>query len=161
MPFWSRNCSYNLLLVRERLSLSPGLFLNVATTVFSVCNLSRNRYHLTRALSKEKGLFQEFPVFTDISFPRSLSAQGHLWLLGAGLVTCQSRSHGWEQHLLEHRLNHSGSGKRRHSKTRSRKSKGLRWDQEGEFPQHQPERSQRGRAAWTSLPPWRECASCS
>lgn len=93
MPFWSRNSNYSLLLVRERLSLSAGLFLNVATTVFSVCNLSRNRCHLTRVLSKEKGLFQEFPVFTGISVLGSLSAQGHLWLMAVRLVTlCPTRA---------------------------------------------------------------------
>lgn len=53
-----------MLLARERLTLPLGLFLNVITTVLAVCNLFRNRYLLTRALSKEKDLFQEFPLLS-------------------------------------------------------------------------------------------------
>lgn len=59
----------------------------MATTVLAVCNLPRNRCHLTRVLSQEKGLFQEFPLFAGISLVRSLSAQGHLWLLAVRMVT--------------------------------------------------------------------------
>lgn len=160
MPFWCRNSNYNLLLVRERLILPPGLFLNVATTVFSVYNLSRNRHHLARTLSKREAPFSGIPtlhrhlVFEIAFSPRTLVAAGGQ-VGGPGL--CWSR--GCEQHLLERRLNHSTRGREGGCwKTCSHKSEGLRWDQEGEFPEGQPKQSQlEHRAAWTTLPPWSVC----
>lgn len=119
---------------------------------------------LNKSAKQREGPFSGFPTLHrhfifEITFsPRTLVAAGSQV---GDPRPCRSGSCGREQHLLEHRLNHSGSGKGRHAKTRSHKSKGLCWDQEGEFHQDQPERSQRGSAAWTSLPPWSVHLACS
>lgn len=76
-----------MLLVREQLSLPPGLFLNVATTVLSVCNLPRNRHHLTRTLKQREEPFSGIPTLHRRCVWRSLSAQGHLWLLAVSSVS--------------------------------------------------------------------------
>lgn len=146
------------MLVREQLSLPPGLFLNVATTVLSVCNLSRNRHHLTRTLSKEKSLFQEFPLFTGVAFGDHFQPKDTCgcWRSAQWAQCCRS---GREQHLPEHRWLHSGSGRGQHKPTLTKPK--VCAGQDREFSQGQLEPIQHGPAVWTSLPPWSVRLACS